>query len=108
MKNFVEFYFTGVSLAGQEERQVASREIDAIGKIPDYAISCRFFSKDGVGNKIDFSPYYFFGQEYTSEDFKKKYPQLAKCDFVEKSDRIVSTTVVGFHPLSKDDIVVPI
>ena len=79
-----------------------------IGKVPEYAISFRFFSKNSSGNKIDYSPYYFFGKEYSSEEFKKKYPQLAKCDFVENSDRIVSSSIAGFHALSKEDIVVPI
>ena len=73
-KNYVEFYFPGTNLAGQNEREISSREIEAIGSIPSNAISCRIFSKDENENKVDFSPYYYFGVEYTAQEFKTKYP----------------------------------
>lgn len=106
MQNFVEFYFPGVSCAGQKEREVELRAIAEITSIPDNAISCRFFSKDEDENKIDFSPYYFFGKEYDIQEFKTKYPQLAAVSDFASANRIVKARTGRFYPLSDDDIVV--
>ena len=57
-KNYVEFYFPGTSLAGQNEREVSSREVESIKSIPSNAISCRFFSKDENENKVDFKDFF--------------------------------------------------
>lgn len=109
MKHFVEFYFPGVSCAGQNEREVSSRDITEIGSlVPNYAISCRFFSKDEDKNKVDFSSYYFFGKEYSAQEFKTKYPQLADDSDLASAERIVKATTGGFYPLSDKDIVVPV
>lgn len=102
--NYVEFYFPGVSCVGRKEREVSSREVEMIGIIPKNAISCRFFSKDEKDNKVDFSSYYYFGKEYSLEEFKGKFPQLAS-DFAN-AKRIVKTVTGGFYPLSKDDKVI--
>lgn len=109
MQNYVEFYFPGTSCAGQNEREIASRDITAIGSVPQNAVSCRFYSKDEEENKINYSPYHFFGTEYSAEEFKIKYPQMvtsADSDLAI-ANRIVKTTTGGFYPLSDTDIVVP-
>ena len=106
MKTFVEFYFPGFSCAGQNEKEVSSRNVTEIGTIPKNAISCRFFSKDENQNKLDFSAYHFFGKEYEVQEFKEKYPQLAADSSLVSATRIVRTTNVNFYPLKDDDIVV--
>lgn len=106
MKTFVEFYFPGISCAGQNEREVSSRNVAEIGTIPNNAISCRFFSKDENQNKHDFSAYHFFGKEYKVQEFKEKYPQLAADPSLVSANRIVRTTNGNFYPLKDEDIVV--
>lgn len=108
MKHFVEFYFPGVSCAGQNEKEVSIRAIAEVTSIPTNAISCRFFSKDEEENKVDFSSYYFFGKEYSAQEFKTKYPQLADDPDLASAERIVKATTGGFYPLSDKDIVVPV
>ena len=104
-KEFVEFYFPGVSLAGQKEREVASRELDLTGMIPEHAISYRFFSKDTNGNKVDYSPYHFIGTEYSAEEFKIKYPQLKDDPELSNAKRVVKTVTGGFYPITDNDLV---
>lgn len=100
---FVEFYFPGVSVAGQNEREVVSRENVVI---PEGAISYRFFDKDEAGNKIDFSSYLWVGTMYSFEEFKIKYPQLANDTELTKAQRIVKTRTGGFYPIADDDLVI--
>lgn len=103
---YVEFYFPGISSAGMNEKEVSSREIGAIGKVPIYANSCRFFEKDENGKKINFSNFYFFGEEFSSEEFIKKFPQLVGTMFQGKTfDRIARTRNDSFFIMSNGDIV---
>lgn len=102
-KEFVEFYFPGISVAGKKEREITSRD-EII--IPEYAISYRFFTKDSNGNNVNYSPYYFVGKEYSIEEFGKKYPQLKEDEIFAKAKRIVKSTTGGFYVLSETDIVV--
>lgn len=107
-KEFVEFYFPGISLAGQKEKEVPSRELDLTGMIPEYTICYRFFSKDENGNNVDYSHYHFIGTEYSAEEFRTKYPQL-KDDFeLSKAQRVVRTMSGGFYPLTETDIVISV
>ena len=106
-KNYVEFYFPGTNLGGQNEREVSLKAIEAIKSIPTNAISCRFFSKDENGNKVDFSPYYFFGLEYTAQEFKTKFPQLASDPTFANAKRIVKAETGGFYPLKDEDFFIP-
>jgi len=107
MKTFVEFYFPGVSCAGCCEKEVTYREESAVTSIiPNHAISYRFFDKEDDGSKINFSAYYYLGKEYSLEDFKLRYPQLA-ADF--ESPRVFRSTSGAFYPLAnEEDIVVEI
>lgn len=109
-KTFVEFYFPGTDLAGKCEREVSSRDVELITSIPENAISCRFFSKDENQNKFDFSPYYFFGTEYSAEEFKIKYPQMTTTadPNLAVAKRIVKATTGGLYPLSDEDIVISV
>lgn len=108
MQNFVEFYFPGISCAGEKEKEVSLRAIAEITSIPSNALSCRFFSKDEKENKVDFSSYYYFGKEYSAQEFKEKYPQLATdSDFIS-ANRVVKTMTGSFYPLKDDEIVVPV
>ena len=108
MKTFVEFYFPGVSCSGGCEKQVFSkRSIHEIGPIPTNAISYRFFDKNDAGEKVNYSEYFYIGKEYSFQDFKLKYPQLAG-DFDEVSvHRILKSVTGAFYALSEKDIVVP-
>lgn len=102
-KEFVEFYFPGVSVSGRNEREVVSRnEIN----IPRNAVSYRFFNKDEDGNNINYSSYYFVGTEYSIEEFGKKYPQLKDDPELAKAKRIVKVRTGSFYALSGTDIVV--
>lgn len=109
MKDYVEFYFPGVSCAGQKEKEVSSREVEAIReKIEPGAISFRFFSKESKEskNKTNYSAYYYLGTEYSIEEFKTKYPQLASDSDFAVAKRIIKAVTGGFYPLSDEDIVV--
>ena len=97
---FVEFYFPGVSVAGQNEREVVTRENVVI---PEGALSYRFFDKDEAGNKINFSSYLWVGTEYSATEFKDKYPQLANDTELAKANRIVKTRTGGFYPIADED-----
>lgn len=105
-KEFVEFYFPGISCAGQKEREISSRELDLSELIRNGAISYRFFSKNENNNNVNYSPYYYIGKEYSIEEFKVKYPQLATDSDLITAHRIVKTFTGGFYPLSEMDIVV--
>lgn len=108
MKQFVEFYFPGIDCGGRRELQVSSRNVELIKSIPTYALSCRFFTKDSEENKISFSPRYWFGKEYSNEEFKLKFPQLKNEPDLSSASRIVKTRTGGFYPLGKTDIVVSV
>jgi len=108
MKNYVEFYFPGICCAGKCEREVSSRNVEEIPKIPEHAISFRFFSKDANENKVDYSPYYFLGKEYSPEELKKKYPQLDISEDFSNAKRIVRTITGSFYLLKDEDIVVAV
>lgn len=108
MKTYVEFYFPGISVSGKCEREVTSRDIEELGKIPEYAVSLRFFSKDADGAKVDYSPYYFLGKEYSAQEFKVKYPQLINCEHLSKAVRVVKTAAGDFYPLKDTDVVVAV
>ena len=108
MQHFVEFYFPGISCAGQKEREVELRAIAEVTSIPNNAISCRFFSKDENENKVDFSSYYYFGKEYSAQEFKQKYPQLAGEEDLISANRVVKCITGNFYPLKDDEIVVPV
>lgn len=110
MNHFVEQYFPGISCAGKKEIKVSSREVAAIiGEIKPDAISFRFFSKESKDskNKTDYSAYHYLGKEYSVEEFKKKYPQLADDPDLISANRIVRARTGMFYPLSEEDIVVP-
>lgn len=109
MAQCVEFYFQGTNLAGQNEREVENRQVDAIlDKIPPLAHSFRFFEKDDAQIKSNFSDYHYVGTEYSNSEFKTKYPQLAsEPDFINSS-RIVKTITGGFYPVKETDIVVSV
>ena len=104
MQTFVEFYLPGVSVAGQHEKEVSSRNHEAIESFPDFAISYRFFNKTDEEEKINYSPYYYIGEAFSIQDFKNKYPQLAE-DFGSE-ERILKAVTGGFYPISDEDIVV--
>lgn len=106
MKIYVEFYFPGLSVSGQCEREVSSRNVEEISRIPEYAISFRFFNKDKVGNKVNYSPYHFIGKIYSPAEFKAKFPQLSLSEITTCGKRIVKTTTGGFYPIEAEDIVV--
>ena len=100
---FVEFYFPGISVEGQKEKNVNINEIIAI---PEGAIAYRFFNKDEAGNKFNFSTYLWVGTKYSAEDFRVKYPQLCNDPDLAKAKRIVKTVTGGFYPIADDDWVV--
>ena len=53
MKTFIEFYFPGICLGGKCEREVKSRDIEeVVFKLPQYAISFRFFNKDSTASLL--------------------------------------------------------
>lgn len=107
MKTFVEFYFPGVSCSGCCEKEVSSRDADVITSIPNNAISFRFFNKNDAGEKVNYSQYFYIGTEYSIQDFKLKYPQLAG-DFDASSVHCILKSVTGaFYALSEKDVVVP-
>lgn len=105
---FVEFYFPGLDCGGRKESEVTSRNVEALKSIPTYAHSCRFFSKGVDDNKINFSPRFWFGKEYSKEEFKLKFPQLKNETDLSSASRVVRTRTGGFYPLSETDIVISV
>ena len=106
MRTYVEFYFPGLSVNGQNEKEVSSRNIEELERIPKYAVSLRFFNKDEAENKVNYSPYYFLGKEYSAQEFKLKYPQLINCEELTNADRVVKSAAGDFYPLKDTDVVV--
>ena len=106
MEKFVEFYFPGRIIDGENERKVADCDIEHTKQnLPDYAIAFRFFEKDKNGNKVNVSNRYWIGRELPVEDLKVKYPQIDTEEFAGY-ERIVITLTGGFYPLSKTDVVI--
>lgn len=108
MKQFVEFYTPGIDCGGKKEREVSSRDVELIPSIPSNALSCRFFDKDSEDNKINYSPRFWFGKEYSIEEFKLKFPQLLDETYLVSASRVVKTRTGGFYPLGEADIVVSV
>lgn len=107
MQNYVEFYFPGMSCLGQNERKVDSRNVAAIGSIPQNAIKFRFFEKESEDSeeKLNYSAYHYVGTEYSFEEFQQKYPQLAG-DYKDAKRIVKTSTTGGFYKLDEEDIVV--
>ena len=99
---YVEFYFPGLSLEGSNEREVKSRSPEQVTSYPAYAYAYRFFDKHSDGKKVNFSNFYYIGEEYTKERYIKAFPQGE--DF--EASRIVKLITGSFRPLKEDDVVV--
>ena len=106
MEKFVEFYFPGRIIEGENERNVVDCDIDHIKQIlPNYAIAFRFFEKDNNGNKVNVSNRYWFGHEFSVEDLKVKYPQIDAEEF-SGYEKVVKTSTGGFYSLAETDVVI--
>ena len=106
MEKFVEFYFPGRIIEGENERNVVDCDIDHIKQIlPNYAIAFRFFEKDKKGNKVNVSNRYWIGRELSVEDLKVKYPQIDAEEF-SGHGRIVITSTGGFYPVKDAELIV--
>lgn len=113
MKNFVEFYFPGFDLTGKKEFEIASQDIESVkDKIPDKAISFRFFSKNSDGNKINFSGFHFIGNQFSKDDFSLKFPQLAALLETDSAyihaKAVVRSRSGFFYPVNAEDTVLEI
>lgn len=104
-KQFVEFYFPGIDVAGKEEREVAKREPALVEYIPQYAFAFRFFEKEEDGKKVNFSGYFYRGTEYSIEEFAKKFPVYATDVESDNCNKVVKLITGGFRPLHENDIV---
>ena len=101
MEKFVEFYFPGRIIEGENERKVVDCNIDNIKQIlPNYAIAFRFFEKDKGGNKVNISNRYWIGRELSVKDLNIKYPQIDPKDF----DRLARTAAEA--PETQDNPVI--
>ena len=110
MKSFLEFNFPGMDLGGKCEREVSSRDLETVVSLANSqkgSIYCRFFDKNDE-NKENYSHRYWFGREYSCEEFKAKFPQLKDKDDFAKASRIVQARTGGFYPLSETDVVVSV
>ena len=106
MEKFVEFYFPGRIIEGENERNVVDCDIDHIKQIlPNYAIAFRFFEKDNNGNKVNVSNRYWIGRELSVEDLKVKYPQIDAEEF-SGYEKVVKTSTGGFYSLAETDVVI--
>lgn len=106
MQNFVEFYFHGISVAGQNKREVKSRNPKDLGSIPAHAYAFRFYESNSVdGPKINISPYHYIGEELSVEKMKKSVVPVVPLD-LEKCKRLVQLSSGGFRSMNEDDIVV--
>lgn len=104
MKQYVEFYFPGLSVAGLNEKEVASRDVELIKPFPQYAFSFRFFEKNSNGNKVNYSNYYYIGEEYSIEDYKRKC--IHQEVFDQNCKNVVKLITGGFRPLLEGDMVI--
>ncbi|MBP3256008.1 MAG: hypothetical protein J6M60_05925 [Clostridia bacterium] len=102
MKQYVEFYFPGISLMGSNEKEVKLRDVEEAKPFPMYSNAFRFFEKDEAGNKINFSNFYYIGKEYSKQQYLLAYPQGEDID----SNRIIKLVTGGFKALNENDIVV--
>lgn len=106
MEKFVEFYFPGRIIEGENERKVVDCNIDNIKQIlPNYAIAFCFFEKDKGGNKVNISNRYWIGRELSVKDLNIKYPQIDPKDF-DEYERIVITSTGGFYPVKDTELIV--
>lgn len=104
MKNCIEFYKMGISLAPFLTKEVKSQDMSNID-VPVGAYMFRFFEVDDSGHKQNFSEYYYIGREISIEDFKKKYPQVDSVDF-NGYDKILITPDSHFYPLKENEKVI--
>lgn len=106
MQNFVEFYFHGISVAGQNQREVKSRDPKDVGNIPAHAYAFRFYeSSSANGPKHNFSPYYYIGEELSIEKMKKSVMPPIPLD-LEKCKRVVQLSTGSFRAMNEDDIII--
>lgn len=106
MEKYVEFYFPGRLIVGENERKVDNFNANSVkSNLPDYAIAFCFFEKDDAGNKVNFSNRYWIGKELSVKDLKVKYPQVDAEEFAGY-EKIVKTLTGGFYPLNKTDVVI--
>lgn len=106
MQNFVEFYFHGISVGGQNARAVKTRNPADVGRIPAYAYAFRFYESTTVdGPKENLSPYYYIGEELSIEKLKKSPVPSIPLDLT-KCNRVVQLTTGSFRDIKDEDIVV--
>ena len=106
MEKYVEFYFPGRLIIGENERKVTDCNTDSVKhNLPNYAIAFCFFEKDNNGNKVNFSNRYWIGHELLVRDLKVKYPQINVEEFAGY-EKVVKTSTGGFYPLAETDVVI--
>ena len=106
MQNFVEFYFHGISVGGQNARAVKSRNPEDLGHIPAYAYAFRYYESTTVdGPKKNFSPYHYIGKELPIENLKKSLLPPIPLD-LSKCNRVVQLATGSFRDITDEDIVV--
>lgn len=106
MEKYVEFYFPGRLIIGENERKVDDFNANLVKhNLPNYAIAFRFYEKDDSGNKVNFSNRYWIGNELSVKDLKVKYPQIDVEEFAGY-EKVVKTSTGGFYPLKELEIAI--
>lgn len=106
MEKYVEFYFPGRLIVGENEKKVDDFNANSVkSNLPNYAIAFCFFEKDNAGNKVNFSNRYWIGNELSVKDLKVKYPQVDANEFAG-CEKVVKTLTGVFYPLNQTDVVI--
>ena len=117
VKHYVEFVVPGSFFNDYITRPIKERDPNLV-VMPKEAVAYRFFDRtekkvDGEklhGKRKNYSPFTYYGTEYTLEEITSKFPYLANLIINLKSNgytRAVKTTNGNWQPLSKNDLVLP-
>jgi hypothetical protein len=114
-KTYMEILYPGSFVAETSTKPVKSRTVPKTR--PEGAFAVRFFDqseveKDGeilTGKQKNFSPFYYWGEEFTCAEIKKKFPTetiLYSNVHGNGYKRAVRTVVGNWRPLEPKDIVI--
>ena len=110
-KHYAELYYQGIFFPEIAIVEVSERNIELVN-IPDGVYAYRFFDRKEklVGDKMNYSPMTYLGEEYSLEEIQEDFPECA-ASFVYKIEyskcaKVVRTPHGEWYPLKQGEIAI--